>query len=84
MAQGLALAAKYRAVERRGHHPYQDTAWDRSDETTRSGARPDGWERAPWCGGEECDEVTRTYQVEVERGIKALRRCQKCHPALRF
>lgn len=36
---------------------------------------------APHCGHPDCDPVTRTREIEDDRGIRSLTRCPDCHPA---
>jgi hypothetical protein len=33
-----------------------------------------------WCKDPDCDEITRTRQIENDNGIRSLIRCQQCHP----
>lgn len=88
-----ALAAGWGAVAasfdtrgpQRGYRPSDPNAvWDELERQARNGERPDGWERVLWCGDLDCDEVTRTHQVDIEGGLKELRKCVKCHPKMRF
>jgi hypothetical protein len=39
--------------------------------------------KPPWCGDPDCDETTRTRDVEVGRGLRASRPCPQCHPTSR-
>lgn len=34
-----------------------------------------------WCKDPECDEISRTREIEDDRGIRSLQRCPDCHPA---
>ena len=69
---------------RQRHQPYRDDVWHRLDEQARLGQRPDGWERVPFCGHLDCDEITRMRQIEDSNGLKSLTYCSACHPALQF
>lgn len=40
-------------------------------------------EKPPWCGDPDCDEITRTRDVEVGRGLRSSQPCPKCHPTTR-
>jgi hypothetical protein len=40
-------------------------------------------EKPPWCGDVDCDEKTRTRDVEDDRGLRYSQPCPKCHPAAR-
>lgn len=42
--------------------------------------RPGGT-KPPHCGDPDCDEISRTREVEDDRGIRSLQRCPACHPA---
>lgn len=69
----------------RGYRPSDPNAvWDELERQARNGQRPDGWERVPHCGDLDCDEITRTHQVDTEGGLKELRKCVKCHPKMQF
>jgi len=35
----------------------------------------------PYCGDPDCDEISRTREIEDDRGIRSLQRCPDCHPA---
>lgn len=39
--------------------------------------------RPPYCGDPDCDPITRTRDVENERGLRFSQPCPKCHPASR-
>lgn len=41
---------------------------------------PRAAEKPPWCGDPDCDEITRTRDVENERGLRASAPCPDCHP----
>lgn len=43
--------------------------------------RPAGGTKPPYCGDPDCDEISRTREVEDDRGIRSLERCPDCHPA---
>lgn len=34
-----------------------------------------------WCKDPDCDEQSRTHEVEDDRGLRTLQRCPDCHPA---
>jgi hypothetical protein len=40
-------------------------------------------EKPPWCEDIDCDEKTRTRDVEDDRGLRYSQPCPKCHPAAR-
>lgn len=42
-----------------------------------------GAERPPWCGDPDCDEITRTRDVEDDRGLRYSAPCPNCHPKAR-
>ncbi|MFE3489120.1 hypothetical protein [Streptomyces griseus] len=65
------------------HKPYQDS-WGRLEEEGRNGSRPQGWERVPYCGASDCDEVTRRRDTTGHDGLPTTTLCQRCHPAMRF
>lgn len=82
-----AVAASFdtRAPQRGGYRPADpNAAWDRYDADARAGKPPSGADRVSWCGDPDCDEVTRTREVEDRGGLKTLRMCGDCHPAMRF
>ena len=56
------------------HRPYSDDAW-------RRGAVDADVERGPWCGGWDCDPVTRTRDRDIGNGLKVSEPCPECHPA---
>jgi hypothetical protein len=37
-------------------------------------------EKPPWCGDPDCDEITRTRDVEDDRGLRYSAPCSVCHP----
>ncbi|MFJ3878018.1 hypothetical protein ACIPW5_11220 [Streptomyces sp. NPDC090077] len=37
--------------------------------------------KPPYCGDPECDEISRTREIEDDRGIRSLTPCPDCHPA---
>ncbi|MCY0928356.1 hypothetical protein OTB20_19565 [Streptomyces sp. H27-H1] len=37
--------------------------------------------KPPYCGDPDCDEISRTREIEDDRGIRSLERCPDCHPA---
>jgi hypothetical protein len=37
-------------------------------------------EKPPWCGDPDCDEITRTRDVEDDRGLRSSAPCPNCHP----
>lgn len=51
--------------------------WHRLDAQASNGLRPDGADRVPHCGADDCDEYSRT------RGDSHTP-CNRCHPALKF
>lgn len=40
-------------------------------------------EKPPWCGDPDCDRVTRTRDIENDRGLRFSQPCPKCHPTSR-
>lgn len=48
----------------------------RSAQTTRAPAA----EKPPWCGDPDCDEITRTRDVETDTGHFLSAPCPHCHP----
>lgn len=40
-------------------------------------------EKPPWCEDPDCDEITRTRDVEDDRGLRYSQPCTKCHPNTR-
>lgn len=81
-----AVAASFDSpAPRRGYRPSNpNAAWERMDAVAAAGGRPSGWETTPWCTDPDCDEITRTHQVEDGDGLRSLRMCTKCHPKMRF
>ena len=69
---------------RQSHQPYRDDPWHHIKQQAAAGDRPDGWERVPFCGHLDCDEITRMRQVDTGDGLKSLTYCSGCHPALQF
>lgn len=69
---------------RQPHQPYRDDPWHHIKQQAAAGDRPDGWERVPFCGHLDCDEITRMKQVDIGDGLKSLTYCSACHPALQF
>jgi hypothetical protein len=69
---------------RQPHQPYRDDPWHHIRQQAAAGEQPDGWERVPFCGHLDCDEITRMRQVDTGDGIKSLTYCSACHPALQF
>lgn len=49
--------------------------------STKPKSRPA--EKPPWCGDPDCDEITRTRDIENERGLRFSQPCPKCHPTSR-
>lgn len=69
---------------RQQHEPYRNDPWHHIRQQADAGQQPDGWERVPFCGDLDCDEVTRMRQVDIGNGLKSLTYCSSCHPALQF
>lgn len=82
-----AVAASFdtRGPQRGGYRPADPNAvWDHMERQARNGEPPDGAGRVPHCEDPDCDPITRTRQVDGGNGLKELRKCAKCHPAMRF
>ncbi|MFD5678442.1 hypothetical protein [Streptomyces sp. NPDC127040] len=43
--------------------------------------RPASSSKPPHCGDPDCDEISRTREIEDDRGLRSLQRCPECHPA---
>lgn len=69
---------------RQQHQPYRDDPWHHIKQQAAAGEQPDGWERVPFCGHLDCDEITRMREVDIGDGLKSLTYCSGCHPALQF
>lgn len=84
VAQGQALAAKFREQERAGgsYKPYSNSGWDEMEHQIENGLRPAGADTVRHCGDEDCDEYTRTRRSSD--GLDDPRACGKCHPRLQF
>jgi hypothetical protein len=80
VAQGQALAAKFRAQEKKaitGSRPYTNDAWHRP-------ADPAEAAKIPHCGDLDCDPVTRLVQHTDDNGLRSLTICGNCHPSMKF
>lgn len=40
-------------------------------------------EKPPYCGDSDCDEITRTREIEDDNGLRSLVPCPICHPSHR-
>lgn len=82
---GRQMQAEADARRGGGYRPqHPNDAWDHLAQQAASGRQPDGWERVPFCGHLDCDEITRMRQVDIGDGLKSLTYCSSCHPALKF
>lgn len=43
-------------------------------------SRPSSQPKPPWCEDPDCDPVTRTRDIENDRGLRFSQPCAKCHP----
>ena len=79
-----ATVAGWMALARQLHKPFDGGGWDRIGEAARNDGRPAGWEKIPWCGDPDCDEITRTHEERDWQGLPSLTPCARCHPEMRF
>ena len=49
-------------------------------DTANARKRPSGSNKPPHCGHPDCDEQTRTREIEHDNGLKTLEHCPDCHP----
>ncbi|MEW1630782.1 hypothetical protein AB0387_25910 [Streptomyces sp. NPDC089173] len=47
--------------------------------STKPAAAPAAGKR-PHCGHPDCDPITRTREIENDRGLRSLHPCPDCHP----